>query len=164
MEDIVIKFIKEPYERDQDILQLFRYIAGECGSKKERARYRCGAGVSTKPDEAARQMIGMQKLYRKEAKRYEKKACRRIYHYVISFLDTRVDTNCVKLAAVEIADFFSERYQVYYGIHEDTKHLHIHYAINAVSYVDGKKWHKNKKELEEMEDWMRERAKEALSF
>ena len=38
MEDIVIKFRRAPYERDEDILRLFRYIAGECGSKKELTR------------------------------------------------------------------------------------------------------------------------------
>ena len=59
-------------------------------------------------------------------------------------------------------DIFSGQYQVYYGIHEDEAHLHIHYAINAVSYVDGKKWHKSRKEIEKLEAQMRERAKEVL--
>lgn len=61
------KYVNEPYEGNEDILRLFRYIAGECDSKKERTRYRCGAGVSIKPDKAARQMIRLQKLYKKEA-------------------------------------------------------------------------------------------------
>ena len=63
---------------------------------------------------------------------------------------------------MEIADIFSGQYQVYYGVHEDEAHLHIHYAINAVSYVDGKKWHKSRKEIEKLEAQMRERAKEVL--
>lgn len=60
MEDIIIKLKRAPYERDKDILQLLCYIAGECDSKKERTRYCCGTGVSSKPDEAARQMIKLQ--------------------------------------------------------------------------------------------------------
>lgn len=158
MEIIIIKFVKKPYGREKDIHQLFCYIAGECDSKEEHTRYCCGEGVSIEPRKAARQMIRVQKSYKKAAQRYGKKACRRIYHYVVSFPLSMNDANCVKLAAMEIADIFSRQYQVYYGVHEDTKYLHIHYAINAVSYVDGKKWHKSKKELKEMETQMREKA------
>lgn len=164
MEDIVIKLKRAPYEQDKDIPQLLCYIEGECDSKKERTRYCCGAGVSSKPDEAARQMISLQRLYKKTAKRHGKKVCRRIYHYMVSFLETIVDANCVKLAAMEIADIFSGRYQVYYGVHEDKRDLHIHYAINAVSYVDGKKWHKNKREIQEMEAQIREKGKMAWKY
>lgn len=163
MEDIVIKLRRAPYEQDEDILRLCRYIAGECDNKKEVTRYRCGAGVSIKPDKAARQMIKLQKLYKKEVQRYGKKTCRRIYHYVVSFPLSMVDANCVKMAAMEIAEIFSDQYQVYYGIHEDTKHLHVHYAINAVSYVDGKKWHKSKKEIQKMETQIREKGQIAWS-
>lgn len=162
MEEITVKYIKEPYRGKQDILRLFRYIAGECDSKEERTRYRCGAGVSAKPDKAAMQMIKLQMLYKKAAQRYGGKACRRIYHYMVSFPLSMDDANCVYLAAAEIAGIFSGQYQVYYGVHEDTKNLHIHFAINAVSYVDGKKWHKSKKEMEELETRMREKARAAF--
>lgn len=164
MEEIIIKYNREPYESNNDILRLFRYIAGECDSKKERTRYCCGAGVSIKPDEAAKQMIKLQKLYQKKTQKYGKKACRRIYQYVVSFPRSMVDANCVKLAAIEIADIFYEKHQVYYGIHEDEEHLHIHYAINAVSYVDGRKWHKNKREIQEMEAQIREKGKIAWQY
>ena len=53
---------------------------------------------------------------------------------------------------------------MYYGIHEDTKDLHVHYAINAVSYVDGKKWHKNRREIQEMEMQIREKGKAAWLY
>ena len=68
------------------------------------------------------------------------------------------DANCAKLAAMGIAGMFSGQYQVYYGVHEDTECLHIHFAINAVSHMDGKKWHKSRKELKEIEAQIRERA------
>lgn len=80
----------------------------------------------------------------------------------LSFPLSMDDANCVKLVAMEIADIFSGQYQVYYGVHEDEAHLHIHYAINTVSYVDGKKWHKSRKEIERLEAQMRERAGEVL--
>lgn len=164
MEDIVIKYKKASYERDEDILRLCRYIAGECDSKKEVTRYCCGAGVSTDPNKAARQMIKLQKLYRKEVQRHGKNTCRRIYHYIVSFSQSMADANSVKMAAMDIAEIFSGQYQVYYGIHEDTKDLHVHYAINAVSYVDGKKWHKNRREIQEMEMQIREKGKAAWLY
>ncbi len=161
MEFIVIKFVDEPYGWDEDIRELCRYIAGKSKNKKVRTRYCCGEGVSINPVKAASQMIRVQKSYKKAMRRYGKKASRRIYHYVVSFPLSMDDANCVKLAAMEIADIFSDRYQVYYGVHEDEEHLHIHFAINAVSYVDGKKWHKSKRELEELEDQIRKKAQAA---
>lgn len=162
MENIIIKLVKEPYGRDKDIQNLFCYIAGECDSKEEHTRYCCGEGGPLAPGKAARRMISVQKSFGKARRKYGKKASRRIYHYIVSFPLSMDDANCVKLVAMEIADIFSGQYQVYYGIHEDEAHLHIHYAINAVSYVDGKKWHKSRKEIEKLEAQMRERAKEVL--
>ena len=159
MGSVIIKHVKNPYERDEDIRKLLCYIAGECDSKKERIRYCRGEGVSFEPEEAAEQMIYIQKSHKKTARKKGKRKCRRIYHYIVSFPSSVDDTNGVLLAAVGIAGIFSEEYQVYYGVHEDTKCLHIHFAINAVSYVDGKKWHKSRKELKEMETEMSERAK-----
>lgn len=109
-------------------------------------------------------MIRVQKSYKKAVKRRGKKASRRIYHYIVSFPPSMDDANCVKLAAKEIAEIFSGQYQVYYGVHEDEEHLHIHFAINAISYVDGKKWHKNKREIKEMEIQIREKAKTAWQY
>ena len=36
------------------------------------------------------------------------------------------------------------------------KYVHSYGAIKAVSYVDGKKWHKGKREIERLEAQMRE--------
>lgn len=162
MENIIIKCVRKPYERDEDIRRLLCYIAGECDNKKEHTRYCCGEGVSPDPEEAAEHMICMQKSYGKAARKSGKGANRRLYHYMVSFPPSMDDANCAKLAAMEIAGMFSGQYQVYYGVHEDTMCLHIHFAINAVSYVNGKKWHKSRKELKEMEIQIRERAKAVL--
>ncbi len=50
----------------------------------------------------------------------------------------------------KIAGLIFKDYMVYYGVYEDTECLHIYLAVNAVSRVDGKKWHKNRKEFEKM--------------
>lgn len=128
------------YPHDKDIKNLMRYIAGET-EEKEKVRYCGGKGVPKKQRKAADRMIAVQKYFRKTNKR-------RVYHWIVSFPEYINDVNCIKIIAENIADIFFEKYQVYYGIHEDTDNLHIHLAVNAVSYVDGLKWHKSKKEFE----------------
>ena len=108
MERIIIKPAREPYEKDEDIRNLLCYIAGECDSKKEHTRYCCGEGVSLKPEKAARQMILVQKAFKKAARKSGKRANRRIYHYMVSFPPSMDDANCAKLAAMEIAGIFPD--------------------------------------------------------
>ena len=148
MGDAIIKIGDQYYKKNKDIKNLLMYISGESKSK-EKVRY-CGCrGLPKKPEEATERMIQIQKFYNKDNKR-------RVYQLIISFPKFMEDVNCVKIIAENIAAIIYERYQVYYGIHEDTENLHIHYAINAVSYKDGKKWHKSKSEFREMQkDFMK---------
>lgn len=41
---------------------------------------------------------------------------------------------------MEIAAYYGKRYQVFFGIHGNTDHRHIHFVMNTVSYIDGKKY------------------------
>ena len=67
---------------------------------------------------------------------------------VVSF---PVGFSCPYSFIVEVADSigqdYLQDYQTYYAVHDSTDNLHIHFAINAVSYKTGKKWHKSKREL-----------------
>ncbi len=142
MESITIKAMGEYYSQNSDMRNLITYIAGEC-EHKEKVRYCNGKGVSKRAEKAVGQMIKLQKLFGKANKR-------RLYHFIVSFPGDEDDANFVKLSAEKIASLVFKDYAVYYGVHEDTECLHIHFAVNAVSRVDGKKWHKNKKEFEKM--------------
>ncbi len=142
MESITIKAMEEYYPQNSDMRNLITYIAGECKGK-EKVRYCNGKDISKRAEKAAGQMIKLQKLFGKANKR-------RLYHFIVSFPGDEDDANFVKLAAEKIVGLVFKDYAVYYGVHEDTECLHIHFAVNAVSHVDGKKWHKNKKEFEKM--------------
>ena len=154
MGNIVIKCLDEFYPEDRDITKLCKYIAGEC-PKKEKVRYCKGRGVPSEPEKAANRMIQIQKHYGKATQR-------RIYHYIVSFPEETDDVNGVVVAAERVAGNFFETNQVYYGVHEDTDDLHIHFAVNAVSYRDGKKWHSSKKEFEILKDQIRNEVDEIL--
>ena len=141
MENIVIKAMNEPYSGDRDIKNLLNYIAGKSKENKE-VRYYNGRGLSRDPKKAATNIIKIQQYYGKADKR-------RIFHFVIAFQNMD-DAGLAKIIAENITDMFLSKYQIYYGVHEDTENLHIHFAVNTVSHVDGKKFHQSKKEFEDL--------------
>lgn len=129
---------------DDDIRRLLRYTVGKGSNEgKEKVLFCNGKGVSKDPDEAINQMIQVQKYYNKNNHR-------RMYHMIVSFPSYIRSEYAIKHWAESIAEMLFERYQVYYGIHTSTDNWHIHFAFNAVSYMDGKKWHQNKNEMREL--------------
>ncbi len=40
----------------------------------------------------------------------------------------------------QIAAYYAHRYQIVFGVHENTENLHIHFVFNTVSFVDGLKY------------------------
>lgn len=144
MGTIVVKLKNEHYEKENDMKRLLSYIAGEGkNKKKEKLLQSGGKGVSLNPEKAARQMQAVQRAYGKECKR-------RTYQLIVSFPEEVREKEAVINAAGGIADMLFEDYQVFYGIHISKNNWHVHYAINAVSYMTGKKWHQNKEEFRKM--------------
>lgn len=143
-ENIVVKIVNEHYNTDHDIQNLIYYIAGKGRNKGKESLLLCkGKGVSHKLPKAIKQMIGTQKIYKKTSGR-------RMYQLIVSFPNGMHNEDVIKQAAEKIADMLYGKFQVFYGIHISKENWHIHYAINAVSYNTGRKWHQSKKELEEM--------------
>lgn len=143
MDDYIVRMLNEHYEKDGDVRRLIAYVAGKGKNKgTEKVVSVHGRGISNDYKKAPKKMIGIQKLYGKDKGR-------RCYHMIVSFGTGMDDLNLAVLVADEIAYMIFEEmhYQVFYGIHTSTDHLHIHYVINAVNYKSGKKWHQNKCEL-----------------
>ena len=42
--------------------------------------------------------------------------------------------------AFQIAAYYADRYQIVFGVHEDSDNLHIHFVFNSVSFVNGVKY------------------------
>lgn len=150
MEAVVIKAMNESYSKDRDIRNLITYIAGKSKESKK-VRYYNGRGLSREPKKAATNIIKIQQYYGKADKR-------RIFHFVIAFQNMN-DAGLAKIIAENITDMFFRKYQIYYGVHEDTENLHIHFAVNTVSYVDGRKFHQSKKEFGKMKKGITEIVK-----
>ena len=150
-----IKMLDEHYGSENDMQNLLKYIAGKGGNiNKEKLLQCCGKGVSSHPKKAAMQMKAVQQAFGKENGR-------RMYHLIVSFPKNMHQKAFIKQAADEVAEMFFENFQVFYGIHTAKEHWHIHYAVNAVSYRTGKKWHQNKQEFACMKKAIQEIAENA---
>lgn len=63
---------------------------------------------------------------------------RRVMHVMLSF-PRQSDIQDIEKYVRKITMEIGKRFQVIWGIHVDTPNLHVHMAINSVSFVDGKK-------------------------
>lgn len=72
-------------------------------------------------------------------KLYHQKGGLQIKHIIISF-ERRPELNTKKIRKMvtRILGFFSHRFQLAYAVHEDTKHYHLHLAINSVDFQGNK--------------------------
>ena len=78
-----------------------------------------------------------------------------IRHFVISFHPAELDNPFI---ANEIAQqalcYLGKKYQAIYGVHENKYHLHIHIAMNSVSYVDGRRYYGTRAEFYAFRDFL----------
>lgn len=76
-------------------------------------------------------------------------------HFVQSF---HKDENITPEKAHEIAKKFAERckqfkdFEVLIATHKDRQHIHTHFILNSVSFMDGHKFQMHKDELQQMKD------------
>ena len=62
------------------------------------------------------------------------------YHGYLSFKETNISPELAQKVGMEfVNEVWGKRYQVVVTTHLNTKHLHCHFVINSVSYLDGKK-------------------------
>lgn len=76
------------------------------------------------------------------AERYGKTFGVKLRHFIISFDPSELtDPKKAYDIALDIADFFIRDYQTVFAVHEDKDHLHIHFVINSISYVNGERYY-----------------------
>lgn len=130
------------YKNMNSIKNLIKYILTEKESGKH-VRFFGGTGV---------EYYSFEKSYKqmKAVKRYFKKLDGiQVWHYVLSFPVPPSEENVYEAyeIACDVLDVCFSGYQTIFGIHENEENLHIHFMINSVSYIDGKKWHLDKKQF-----------------
>lgn len=70
----------------------------------------------------------------------------RLRHFILSFspqeaqvLGEHVYETLDEVARV-VAGYYASDYQIIYAVHENTENPHIHFVMNTVSYINGKKY------------------------
>lgn len=86
---------------------------------------------------------------------WDKKDGRAYKHFTVSFhQDEKITEREVAEFTMELinrSDMF-EDFQVVGAVHNDRDHLHSHFIVNSVSYVDGHKFHQSKKDLQNLKN------------
>lgn len=73
-------------------------------------------------------------------KQYGKTDGIQAYHGYLSFKETDISPEMAQKIGMEFAnEVWGKRFQVVVTTHLNTKHLHCHFVINSVSFVDGKR-------------------------
>ena len=103
------------------------------------------------------QTINYEDVYREwinEKQLWGKDSGRMYAHNVISFhKDEEVTPQEVLDISKEFAERFFSGYQSLISVHQDRDHLHCHIVTNSVSYIDGKKLHQTKRDLQAQKDF-----------
>ena len=127
----------------KSIKTVINYAAKDAKKEKDDTLF-FGINCADNPVIAAYQMQKTKELYNKTDGRQYK-------HYVLSFAENEISLDKAKTYAKELAQqCFGERYEVAVGVHTNSKggKIHAHIIVNSVSFMDGKKLHFSKNDLE----------------
>lgn len=96
-----------------------------------------------------------------EKRLWDKDSGRMYAHNIISFHKDEAVTPdmCMRIGRAFADQFFSE-HQNLISVHQDKDHLHIHIITNSVSFIDGRKLHQTRRELERQKDFTNRLCKE----
>ncbi len=73
------------------------------------------------------------------------------------------------LAAIQLGDLFDEEclgneYQMFFGIHVDKQNPHIHFALNPISYENGKGFYCDDKIIDNMMEMIAEVTNQEVGY
>lgn len=104
----------------------------ENSSKTEKQLY--VSGINCNVDNALQEMIEVKKAFGKENGILA-------FHGYQSFKEGEVTPNLAHQIGIELAnEMWGDKYQVIVTTHLNTNHIHNHFVVNSVSFVDGKKF------------------------
>ena len=79
----------------------------------------------------------------------------RLRHWIISFEKHELaDAWHANQFAQMACRFYADTYQIVYSVHEDAAHLHIHFVMNMISYLDGKRYAGKKKDYYDYQNYL----------
>lgn len=120
------QYTQEQYQALRDVLA---YAKDE--EKTEREFF--VQGINCNPSTARDQFVTVKE-------QFDKTDGIQAYHGYLSFKETDISPELAQQIGMEFANtVWGKRFQVVVTTHLNTKHLHCHFVVNSVSYVDGKR-------------------------
>ena len=131
---------KEPAEQLGDVIN---YISRDNATQGGRLV----SGLNCSPETARKQML-------ETKKRFGKLGGVTAYHGYQSFKEGEVTPAMAHMIGIELANWlWGDKYEVLIATHVDKEsHIHNHFVINTVSFVDGKKFHRTKEDYRQMQE------------
>lgn len=136
----VIRYVSNPDKTDsstfsnQDIQSLKDVMDYAVNPSKTEHQYLV-SGINCEPTIARQQMIITKQ-------RFDKLDGRTAYHAYQSFKPGEADPQNAHQIGTQFAQqLWGDCFQVVVATHVDKKHIHNHFVINSVSFLDGKKFH-----------------------
>lgn len=136
--------VRIPKNADRDSLEdVIAYAARE-GAANTRQLV---SGVNCEAKTAREEMM-------KTKRRFEKEGGTIAYHGYQSFREGEVTPDLAHTIGVKLADeLWGDKYEVLVATHVDKEsHIHNHFVINTVSYVDGTKFHRTNEDYRRMRE------------
>lgn len=143
---------RELTEQDgQELSDVIRYAVNsektqETDSEDGTPLHRFVSGINCSPNTARDEMLAVKK-------RFGKKDGTVAYHGYQSFAPGEATPELAHEIGVKLATrLWGDRYQVIVATHLDKEnHLHNHFVLNTVSFADGIKYHRTRKDYHEMQ-------------
>ena len=125
-----------------DVGHVLRYVQNE--DKPDERQF--VSGINCAPDMARQEMNAVKRQFGKTGGRVA-------YHAYQSFAPGEVTPEQAHQIGVQLAaELWGDRFQVVIATHLDRDHLHNHFVINSVSFVDGKRFHSDAKSLHRFQE------------
>lgn len=139
----IVKMVDDSYLNYSSIFNLVNYALTD---KRTHKRVRFYGGYNVDIDRADSQMVLVKKYYQKDSGR-------EMRHFVVSF-DEDISPYNAWILGWRIAAYYADRYQIVFGVHEDTDNIHIHFVFNTVSFADGRKFSSDYYELSRLKSYV----------
>ena len=99
------------------------------------------SGINCNVESALEEMIDVKKTFNKEKGILA-------FHGYQSFKEDEVSPELAHKIGIELAnEMWGDKYQVIVTTHLNTNHIHNHFVVNSVSFIDGKKYSYTNKEI-----------------
>ncbi len=148
----IVKMVNDPYNNESSIFNLIDYALR---NKRTGKPVRYYGGYNVEFSNAAEQMVLVKQYFNKWEKR-------KMRHFIVSF-DEKIALYDAYILGWQIAAYYGDRYQIVFGVHEDTVNVHIHFVFNTVSFVDGLKYSEAYGDLCRLNDYVKKVFNDRIS-